>query len=333
MLELDVRQYLRRTDPDRVADLLGELYELEKADPFRGLERMLEEIGARPRIGDSNFFRLALNYHLGIVEAYRNRPERMARAIRDSTTLIGIGGDELFSDHVASSLAVAEKQQAAIERGIPSIPISSMPRAASAAFTQTLRETLDVPVARMSIGDFPSYWLAPSWVARFRLGGCVLHDHFGASPFNLEVLKEHGIRRVFVLLRDPRAAAASIVTMAYGTGQSPEAYEKLVLEALRKSYRPWLKEWFEAARSDALEVHWIRSSDVTAGPESLARVVAIVCEIVGIDPERRKEVEIVSANFVTGSSDAWRQKISEKAQAEMWDLLPAEAIELLELKP
>ena len=168
------------------------------------------------------------------------------------------------------------------------------------------------------------------WLQFFLRGGGVLHDHFGAAGPNIALLRAHGIRAVHVLVRDPRAAAASYAK--HWTKIDPKGGD---LEAFYEAqYIPWLREWLEAEKSGAIDVKWIRSSDVTASPESLRAVLAAV---LGADAERFAaqiaSATITDANFVTGDPEGWRAIASPELQARMWRLLPRETIDLLELRP
>jgi hypothetical protein len=77
--------------------------------------------------------------------------------------------------------------------------------------TYTLARALDVPVLHISAGSFPNHFLVPSWLDMFLEGGAITQDHFAANDFNLGVLQGRGSRDIFVLIRDPRAAARSQV--------------------------------------------------------------------------------------------------------------------------
>jgi hypothetical protein len=206
--------------------------------------------------------------------------------------------------------------------------LARMPRAASAALTQTLAKITRAPLFRVSLGQFPNYGHAPVWLQRFLRGGGILPDHFGASDFNLGVLRDFAVQNVNLLVRDPRAAAASYARWGFGS----RATEGDLYSAYREVYIPWMRSWLDVDGRGGLSVRWIRSADVTSGPDSLRAVLASILEeakprlAVPIDC-----VELARANFSGGDPDAWRGSVSPDLQKKMWDLLPTEIIEWLGL--
>jgi hypothetical protein len=173
---------------------------------------LIEKIGLDTSWGrDESDFNEAFNYVLALLYAYSGQPEKMAEHARLSKTMPSPDDDQLFSDHVNCSHVAREHQQRAISRGIGPVLIACQPRSASATLTHSLGRLFDIPVPHLSIGDFPNYYLAPSWLDMFLEGGAISQDHFGATEFNVGVLSSRGPRDLFVLVRDPRAAAASLV--------------------------------------------------------------------------------------------------------------------------
>ena len=198
---------------------------------------------------------------------------------------------------------------------------------------------------RASIGEFPNYYLMPSWVRRVSRGGCVLHDHFGAQEFNRQTLSDCGITTVFVLVRDPRAAAASVVQFGQSVAQfgqsagGPDASEEEIMGVFENCYVPWLCEWEEyAASSPTTEVVWLKSGDVTAGQAQLQLVVERIIETLVRSaplwqPPDLSKVSLANANFVSGTPDGWRRSVSKSSQERMWSTIPATFRDMLELEP
>jgi hypothetical protein len=300
---------------------------------------------------NESYYREALNYSLALVHAYANEPEAAAEHLELSGVLPFGGGNLIFSDAVDHCLDLAAKQEASLERHVPSVFLASMPRAASAALTSTISEQFGCPVMRASIGEFLNSYLMPFWVKRISRGGCVLHDHFGASAFNRRTLSECGISTVFVLTRDPRASAASVVQFVQNLtiteegiyrGTEQEVYRATEAEIYRvfeESYMPWLCEWGEyAASSQAAEVIWLNSSDVTAGNAQLRSVMEKIIESLvksapAWQPPDLSKLTLANANFVSGAPDGWRRLVSESVQERMWSRIPARFREMLELEP
>jgi hypothetical protein len=285
---------------------------------------------------NESYYRGALDYTLGLAYAYLRDFERAAVHIEASQVLPAGGGDWIFSEAVVRSLELAQRQMAAVERGVPSILLSSMPRAASAALTQTLAKLFGVPLARASAGRFPHYGLVPFWTSRLARGGVVLHDHFGANTYNLQVLRDIGVRRVPVLVRDPRAAAASLVKH-FQSRDGADAGERAIVDAFEHKYMPWLLEWLKAAEGSTVGVDWIRSSDVVKNADSLSAVVLELINGLSQDapqwvPPSTAMIALAQANVVTASPEEWRKHVSRDAQRAMWAKIPDELRHLLELE-
>jgi hypothetical protein len=295
----------------------------------RAVDFLVQSVGVvAEQTKNEDYFQDALNYLCGLLYAHANMPIEAADAIAASNVLPGSGGDPLFHDAVAESVALAHAQDAAISRGAPAVVLSCMPRAASATLTQTLAKILGAPLFRVSVGWFPNYGLIPAWLRRFLRGGGILHDHFGASDFNLAVLSEFGVRDVPVLVRDPRAAAASYARWVFGADAA------LHLEACySEAYIPWLRGWLTAEERSGIDVHWIRSEDVTSGAESLRAIVTSILDEPSLDEDAAERSSLVSANFSIGNPDHWRLLASSDLQSRMWGLIPGEIVELLELRP
>lgn len=308
------------------ASLVKSAHELAKSSNRLAVEFLLKSIGTRLADRDEAYFSEALNYLCGIMLAHANKPIEAAEAIAASNVMPHSGGDALFHDAVADGVALARAQDEAIARGIPAIVLSSMPRAASAALTQTLARITKAPILRVSIGAFPNYCLVPIWLNRFLRGGAILHDHFGASDFNIELLRRCDVGAVNLLVRDPRAAAVSITKHVFGSAGVADDR----IENMYSMYISWLNGWIAAEATGKIKVRWLRSTDVTNNADGLNTVVAT---ILGTQPCSDTFGQLASANFSGQPSDSWRKSLSPGLQQKMWDLVPSSIVELLELDP
>lgn len=336
MLEIDLRRF--RNNPDR-ADQLESIITTAKELALRSnreaVSFLMQAVGLRTLLTrNESYYELALNYSLALVQAYSNKPEAAAEHLELSGILPFDGGDLIFSDAHDRGLDLAAKQEASLEKHVPCVFLASMPRATSAALTSTISEQFGCPVMRASMGGFPNYYLMPSWVRRISRGGCVLHDHFGAQEFNRRTLSECSISTVFVLIRDPRASAASFVQLVQGH----DVTEEEIHRAFEESYIPWLSEWEDyAVGSHTAEVVWLKSSDVTAGNAQLRLVIEkIIAPLVKLTPRWQppdlSNLGLSDANFVSGTSDGWRRLVSKSGQERMWSRIPARFREMLELE-
>jgi hypothetical protein len=288
---------------------------------------------------DEDYCAEALNFHLGLLEAYSNRPDDMADAIQRSRTMPAPDDQLLFSDHVTSSMLAHQRQFSAIARKIPAILIACMPRSASATLTHTLAKLLNVPVLHICIGFFPDYFFAPSWLDMFLEGGAVTQDHFMLNAFNLGVIASRGHRHVFVTVRDPRAAARSQV---HWLSREHSSFSGSTDERIRQecieNFIPWLQGWIDRSRDESLpfQVHMIKFQDVVRDLAGSIRRIATILrdEFPAMAPFcEYTEVEEVRLHFDQGNDEAWRSEVSEATRAELWNACTPDIRHLLNLAP
>jgi hypothetical protein len=249
--------------------------------------------------------------------------------------------DRLYSDHVAASFQTRKHQERAIGRGIPAILFSCMRRSGSATVTHTLAKLCDAPTMRLSIGRFPDYFVAPSWLDMFLEGGAVTQDHFGPSDFNIGVLAQRGPLDIFVTIRDPRAAAYSSVLFAMpepSTNIMRTNLEDMIERECLSAMIPWLQGWITWARKpeNPLYVHWVPYAKTAT---NLSGTVRGICRILADRHPamnrftRRKDIDEVRLHFNIGNDDAWREKVGDATRQRLWEACTPEIRELLALKP
>ena len=267
----------------------------------------------------------ALDYHFGLLYAHVGDPEKAAHHFDRSGTYPAYGGNQLFSDHQRDSLDLFRRQTMARERGMPSPVIASMPRSASASLTQTLASMLDAPLLRVSCGRFPAFSLVPRWLNCFTPGGAILHDHFGATAFNLKTLHECNVHQVFVRARDPRPAAASSLSLSnlrYGTSNDVD-FERQMIDLCEGQFIPWAAAWLAAATDPTsnLKIHWLLRPAGSTGAMVREVLTTLAPEYPALEPYLAKDFAEVRANFVTGDKDDWRKRISQSGQERLWNAI------------
>jgi hypothetical protein len=331
-----------RPPSDRLTELLRIAEIVEQRRHVEGNRAanqiLLDTIGLQLRpVFDDDYYREALDYHLGILFAFLNQPDRAAEFIERSKTLPNGGGPLVFSEHAAEALRLRQRQMDGISRGLPYILISSMPRSGSATLTQTISATLDIPVMRISAGDFPNYHIAPSWLNAFSAGGAVTHDHFSASEFNLQTLIRTGIRHVFLLVRDPRAAAASFARHGQASSRpfSADDMTNYFMDSLQNGFIPWLSEWTAAAADvrSPLAIHWIRSDRARSDTVGTFRemIATLLADFPALEGFAGRDVSVVTANLAAGDEEAWREMMDAGQRERIWDSIPERAKKLMEL--
>jgi hypothetical protein len=318
--------------------IIAEVLEAQRRLGYRaGNQLIIDKIGLDAQFFlDEGYWREALDYHLGLLYAHVGEPEKAAYHFDRSDTHPSTGGHQVFSDHQRESLELRRRQLRASERGIPSLAIAAMPRSASASLTQTLATMLDAPLMRVSCGSFPKFYLVPRWLNSFSPGGAVLHDHFGATSFNLKTLREGRVPEVFVRIRDPRPAAASAVNLSnqiYGVPDDIDR-ESQVIQFCERSFIPWVADWISAAdTATGLKIHWLAQPS-NAIPDMVRQVLtALLPEHPVLEQYLSADVAEVRANFVTGDKDAWRNGVSKAGQERLWHAIPQTVKDFLGLQP
>jgi len=288
---------------------------------------------------NEGYFEEAFSYHLGLLYAHCSHPQRMAERISRSHTMPGPDGDLWFSDHVNASRVTNDHQKAAIRRGMPPILFSCMPRSASATITHILGRVLDIPVLHVCVGHFPSYFFAPSWLDMFLEGGAISQDHFGSSDFNMGVLSGRGARDLFVLVRDPRAAARSQVHYySRPTDDAGRPLEARIEHECVSNFVPWLQGWIDCSRNpkSTCRIHWLTYREVCGDPAAVLRKVVRVLQkdhpALSAYADCQK-VPDLKLHYVTGDDDAWRNEVGARTRERLWAACTPDIRSLLALEP
>lgn len=324
----------------RIRRIAGQIEKVRRSMGSRiANQALFDKVGFILENRDESYFQEALDYHLGLLYARANEPERAAKHLERSHTLAGSGGNKIFSDHQLESSEIRRRQEQGLARSIPSVVIASMPRSGSASLTQTLASFLDLPVARASTGDFPNYVLVPRWLNVASAGGIVLHDHFSASEFNLKVLRDAGIKHLFVHVRDPRAAAYSVCKLGQQVW-GPEragALEDMLVRIYEHAYIPWLMRWIEIAdnKENEICVQWSfygnRARDISKAARDIVKSLAMMHP--PLLPYLDKRIKMVTANLGDANNEAWRDATPPRCQDRLWEATPGVVRDLLAMKP
>jgi hypothetical protein len=340
MSELSLSHLKGQLSPAAVHRIAAEALAIQRG---RGSRRandfVLNHIGIRGSLdNDQGYFAEALQYHLGLLHAHAADPVEMAQQLRRSHTMPTGESDLLFSDHVNLSYVLRDRQLAAIKRGVPPILIACMPRSASATLAYTLARAVDIPVMHISAGNFPARYLVPSWLDMFLEGGAITQDHFAANDFNLGVLQGRGPRDIFVLTRDPRAAARSQVHhLARGSDGGGEPLARRIERQCTENFIPWLQAWIDCANNRTLpfRIHWLTYREVCRDPGAILRRIA---GVLGADNKAiaafayAHSLQEERMHFVDGHDDAWRREVGSSSRDLLWQACTAEMKAMLDLK-
>lgn len=284
------------------------------------------------------YFAEAVSYHLALLYAHSSDPEKMAEQITLSHTMPGPDDDLLFSDHVNASRPSNEHQKRAIGRGIPPVLFACMPRSASATMTHILGRVFDIPVVHLCLGRFPNYFLAPSWLDMFLEGGAITQDHIAPNHFNIGVLSGRGSRDIFVLVRDPRAAARSQVHyQALVPVEAQQSLEARIEHECIAHFVPWLQGWWHHSRNPDLpfRIHWLTYQEVSSDPAAVLRKVVRILQrdypalSAYADCQKVPDIKI---HYVTGNDHAWLAEVGDQTRQRMWAACTPEIRSLLALE-
>jgi hypothetical protein len=340
MSELSLSHLKGQLSPRSARKITTEALAIQRGRGSRAAnDFVLNQIGIHgsPDNGDS-YFADAMHYHVGLLHAHSGNPTEMAPHLTHSHTMPTGESDLLFSDHVNLSYVLRDRQVAAMKRGLPPILIACMPRSASATLTYTLARAVDIPVIHISAGNFPDRHLVPSWLDMFLEGGAITQDHFAAGDFNLGVLQGRGPRDVFVLIRDPRAAARSQMHhLARGRDGGGEPLARRIERQCTENFIPWLQGWIDCANNKKLpfRIHWLTYHEVCRDPGAILRRIAGV-----LGAENKTIAAFAYAHslqeermhFVDGHDDAWRREVGSSSRDLLWQACTAEMKAMLDLK-
>lgn len=215
---------------------------------------------------------------------------RMDNAVRymEATGLAPGPDAEAFSIGKYKKFAIdfLTQQNAAIQRGVPSILVVSLPKSASAYVQTALVRIFDIPWARMSLssptplkspnGDgrlFARARVITSWAAWIARGGATIHEHFAPLPENLDALSRAGVKRLVVHLRDPRQATLSYIhhvrkssiekgihtfisykSSLYDHSEIGDAEIDKWLDEVFPKMVEWMNGWFQASVDPNLDI-------------------------------------------------------------------------------
>lgn len=246
---------------------------------------------------------------------------------------------QLYDRYLLTASRARREHLRARAAGAPGIAISALPKSASAFLSHTLAEAVGSPVLRVTIGDPALGTVYAPWAAEVARGGAVTHDHFAATECNLAALREAGVPRVWVLVRDPRAVFWSYETMRAEYDGTPPSGRMEPARVLRSMAMlgSWIASWVRAEAA-GVPVRFLFFRDLAADPPAVmgrvldesgaGRFLPALGEVLRRAADRGR----VSGNFRKGDDTAWRAGVPTELHGPIWDLLPGEVKALLALE-
>ncbi len=323
---------------EAAAELADQMVPLYQFGRFREAVALFSRaVPAIPRAALGNEqFEGAAHYNLALACHWAQRHDDARRFMELSGLPAGGDFDFLqYHDRLALSLKLAAHQDRAISAGKPAILFTALPKSASAFLSNSIAELLDVPVFRASVGGVRNGWVVRRWAAQINRGGATTHEHYRALTTNIDALLETGVRKIFVQIRDPRAAWWSFFHHATSrsdvAGPAPSAREWHA-DAIR-----WLTSWIDASVAPGcpLKVVFISYDDVRLRPvDTIGKIFDEVgYSVNGAQIARyfdsRKQSGRRPENFRVGEPDDWRRGVPPELAAEFWRNTPESVRDLL----
>lgn len=212
-----------------------------------------------------------------------------------------------YSTFSASTSMLYTKLKRQIEK--PVVLIAAMPKSASSYVSSIVSTMMDIPVVRVSFGQFPKLAAVPRWLKTMGKFGGVTHDHLLPEPWTQECIISAGIADIFVQYRDPRAAAWSACM------QHPELPQIERFTSHLKWFNGWLHDWLKIQDAKpSFKIHFISYDEVRNEP---AHVFRKIFEISGYETNpdmldatlAKASKEMHLYNFRSGDPDEWQRML------------------------
>lgn len=257
-------------------------------------------------------------------------PGQTASKILDKMNVLPSGPGSAYLD-VEAPVALLEfmedawsRGRTARDRGDPIMPMFSMSKSGSsysAAFTARL---LDIPAGVVSVDHAVGF---PAWLRFAAQFPIALHDHTILSVANLRLLRDLGVQRIGLQVRDPRQCLLSLAhhDMASPIDTVPgssdllrakgfEAYFDLIIESFAAEYAAWAATWKRRAARAGVEIRFFKHEVMAAKPRDFfgdmldffgatdATRSRMSAAMTGVEDSRKGG----DLNFRSGKTDEWR---------------------------
>lgn len=190
-------------------------------------------------------------------------------------------------------------------------------------------------------GDYNTQLLIPEGMKNF-LQGFIFGAHMQASYHNMRILKESGIRKITVLLRDPRDAFVSWVHHLHKLGPSARNYHSKIYHIPRayydwpleeqfryqiRAFLPtvvnWVEGWLDyyASNDKEVEVLFVYYDELKRDPVSYIRRITEFHGLKDVDFSRIITPEPGKMHFRKGQHEQWREDIPAADQKLVEDLM------------
>lgn len=255
---------------------------------------------------------------------------------------------------VYKSVNFHARQRDAIERGIPSIYINTIPKTASEFIVSKLSEGLDMPRIRLTAKYLHNIPFR-SHFDLFKTGGVICKEHTNVNSELFKLLEGSGFRKFVFHIRDPRSIVIS------GLRGIEKSFQFDGHDALRESHYHWLvskkripedfREWSQKKRIEheiskqmpklvtkingflqlraekdrGFEIHITHYEKLLTEPVSFFEEILDFYEVPSklFKPnDLIAKPEIGSHNFRSGLASEWMDIFDEQHRNQAWELIP-----------
>ncbi len=229
-----------------------------------------------------------------------------------------------------------ERRNTAMLGGLPPMLITTLPKSASESIWNRLAEGLGLAQSHISMGLFPDCCILGPRAGDFAQGGVISKEHVAASAHNLAMLRQAGIRRVLVHLRDPRQAVVSwahfvrddvsmrllapiwrrIVPPAAVLAAGFDAVLDWSVENYLKLQVEWVETWVRAAESgEGPEILFLDFEGFRRDSEDYLNRVLSFFRIAPEAFDRERGAQAEDVHLRRGEVDEWLSVLSAKQKA------------------
>lgn len=219
-------------------------------------------------------------------------------------------------------------------RGKPSIFIATLVKSGTKYIASTVGKSLGYQRGRsLYKGRFPTNTVMRHMAEDYALGGLAGAGHLQGSPENIRILREAGLTKLVLHVRDPRAALNSYLhyfrKRPVLRARAPEGFDSLTdeeqlnyhIDRYYKNALRWLSEWLDYIAGDPeIEVH-ITTYDLLVADETA--LFQSIFDFYSVQPKRlERPPKDAQRNFRSGRTDEWRETISPAQIERITAMIP-----------
>lgn len=273
-----------------------------------------------------------LNAEVGHIRSERDGYRNAYRAVDERYSYLRAVAAPIVRETVRPEIA-----------GKPSVFVVTLPKSGTVFISHSLRSTLDYDFTSVLVTPtFPKNIVWQAMADDFMRGGLVSASHMQPDAENLSVLRQAGVRKCLLHVRDPRAALASWYHFRTTYGAEATEVERLSRVASPHSaefrswpmprqmdhyietfYRPclgWLTAWMDVADNDPSFDVLVKTHEQLA--EDDRGYMRSALGFYGLDAWPAVVGKSKSTHYRSGSNDGWRSDLTDEQTERVNGLLP-----------